>query len=788
MSDKFRTTYPIALSFSAGELPDYRKLTSLSTQAKQGLNLLEYAIGDLWNQAGDPVFTGVSSAPLYISSLGRMVGSSTNLNPRIPTLPEIGFYKWAPEAGDLSQHEARLPFLPDPSLPAYAWSATSLFPLPHLPANLVASRSLVQASGDWYVNPDTGDFYSYNKILSTWRLSYKPVVRGDLGAATWNVIPDPEQSASYNFGGVKIYSQGGDNYTIWLPPRGPLGILSTSLASGPDSTVTDNFSSFPQSGVKTFWADSTVGAPGIPDDGAAFAAHYRYALPSLLTANWATNGPIPVGFLYLWDATTTGTIIEGITFTCVNSAAPYKFQASGAALTTWLANNATIYTPSMLADSTTHTHSHYPNTGLKVVTVGSSLSSAVYSLLGQHLNHDHSSSQGFIATRPVKHSALSYLTNSSETGLVPQLSSTSRNGDDHPQYLERHGLDAGRDVYQNGMLGDLWLASTNSGTSYDNLTADSNKLRFGSSSTGPVLNYSNALNGLQITTDTMQVSSAASADMVLSVFSQGSGSSGSATLGTNRISFIDEAWYAAITAAHSQEFLLHDTAATSFVAVGSSYISSSLGAEPTYPRGIYLNDSTATYQVKSRTDWITVSLGTGFVDNDGGTLNIWERWNSGFTSSIAPGGTPDNRWAWYSWLPAGIGGNSVVFLITDLPNYCTIDAIEFCYFSTSVDALQGSFFLQEYSDDGGVYDGTKGWLWGEGGTNLLGVGTYLTIPQTTKWEISTSPFNANTFIRGKNALSVQFSNLTASATIRAIIPIIRLQCTYTSVSPWQPIV
>jgi len=62
MADKFRRTFPLAITFSDGELPTNQKLTSLANQARNGLGVIESAIGDLWNHSTDPAYT--SSLPL----------------------------------------------------------------------------------------------------------------------------------------------------------------------------------------------------------------------------------------------------------------------------------------------------------------------------------------------------------------------------------------------------------------------------------------------------------------------------------------------------------------------------------------------------------------------------------------------------------------------------------------------------------------------------------------------------------------------------------------------------
>ena len=60
---------------------------------------------------------------------------------------------------------------------------------------------------------------------------------------------------------------------------------------------------------------------------------------------------------------------------------------------------------------------------------------------------------------------------------------------DHPQYLNREGYIDDEAVYNNAMLGDLLVASTDPTDRNNNIIADSNALAFGSMSNGPSLYY-----------------------------------------------------------------------------------------------------------------------------------------------------------------------------------------------------------------------------------------------------------------------------------------------------------
>ena len=80
MSDKFRKVYPLKITFGSAEQPTSPKLTAISEQTRNGLGLIEQAIGDPWNQSGDDILT---SFPLFIPNLARMIGQNEYLNPVI---------------------------------------------------------------------------------------------------------------------------------------------------------------------------------------------------------------------------------------------------------------------------------------------------------------------------------------------------------------------------------------------------------------------------------------------------------------------------------------------------------------------------------------------------------------------------------------------------------------------------------------------------------------------------------------------------------------------------------
>lgn len=85
MSDKFRKTYPLKITFGQGEQPSNAKLSAISEQTRNGLDLIERVIGDAWAQSGDEVF---HNWPLWIPNLARQVGQNEYMNLALPYVTE----------------------------------------------------------------------------------------------------------------------------------------------------------------------------------------------------------------------------------------------------------------------------------------------------------------------------------------------------------------------------------------------------------------------------------------------------------------------------------------------------------------------------------------------------------------------------------------------------------------------------------------------------------------------------------------------------------------------------
>jgi len=517
MSDKFRTTMPIDTRFSSGETIDPTKLDGFAVQTKRSASLFEYIIGDAWNSGGDAFFQsiGLSTVALMIPNISRMFGSSWLLSPRILNLSETTEYSHIPVASDVGEYEMLL------SLPP---TAGTTFTVTGTGAPVIQpdiSLGNVAGPGEWYVNRDTGYCYFADSVRADWIITYIPTVASEMGSeATSNVIPDPNTHASFSFRGCKIaYTNNVDNsqgYIIYLPPRGPLS--STRRADRSPQSQFDassnvwNMSVAPGALPVKLW-HHYVDAGGNPLDATVgvYADHYRYNLPKIITDNWVASSSLPVGFVYLWDHSQTGTLIEGLSYSAENAVSPSKYIiiASGSALDTWVSSYMdTAYAAcggsAALTQRDNHDPTYYPANGLRLLTVGNSATSTLSQLTKMFLDHDHGSANSQPG-KLVSHGQLTdnFFDDDDATGVV-FFPSTQIN-DWHPQYMNRGGSTS-RDIYGGGMLTDLFMCASNSAANYQNLTSNSRRLRFGSPA-GPTLGFRTTSGHLDVVGDGFGVES-----------------------------------------------------------------------------------------------------------------------------------------------------------------------------------------------------------------------------------------------------------------------------------------
>lgn len=725
MSDKYRNTFPISVTFSDGELPTATKMNGLSSQAKNGLSLVEYAIGDIWNQAGDAVFNLSSNASLMIPNLARYIGASRLTSPRIPYLPLIDQYTYD-FTNEIGAHEARVTFPADPS-------STFTFAGPGAPTSRKAVRASVQAAGDWWIDHESGDCYFYDVVTSGWKLTYKPVVAGDLGDQAWNVIPDPDQSTTYSYKCVKIQYVNGvndaDGYYIFLPPRGPMNTRRPWNAPQDSDHAPAHVLNY-QSGTlgtsaRKFWQDSSQ-----PADTSSNAEHYRYCLPKILTDNWSQDATLPAGFLYLWDYSSTGTIIDGLVFKAEDTGTPRKYVlvAEGSALTTWLATAAGVAAYGGKLTSSLHTPTYYPNSGLRLITVGTSISDAFSSLLGQYLDHDHGT-QGSLVSHRVKHSSLEGLYSVSG---IPQIDASYGHGtgDDHPQYLERHGYNSLRDKYKNMMLGNLVLSSSVAGAGdYENISDVSNRLLFngGAGQGGSI--YSAPLNNC----------------IFIEAF--GTGNTGTLRICPVGLSGSDDIQIIADAIDTGNDRIKSSFHLAMEAETGSNTVSGILSTD-----GFQLKAPSGDYKVDNDFCEIIRSLGPGFGDID---------------INYATGWAPVDRKGWQ----CSANSKVVRFYINDLPNQCRFTDVTIYYSITTSNSnlLTLTVYRRDCATDSETAISSTVNFNGTSGAHTVSSPITLTGGVDTQQEM----------------IVLEFTSPTASGETRQIYPYVKFGMYFNLISPWS---
>jgi hypothetical protein len=485
MADKFRTVFTIPVTLAPGEQPTHTKLNSISAQSRNGLAILERAVGDLWNQSGDSV---TSSFPNRIVNIARAMGDQSLLDARLPLPNFTGTSSVRirelidPSAG---KSEITLSFLPvndatlASSVQALKNSGSSFYT-----GSSVARSSLISDTV-WHVDTTSGKIYLGRALHLT--LNAGLYIEYNVAAAdfpsdaatssSFSIIPHQSQ---LDWKGLKISSISAGKYFLTLPFRRP-EISPSGLGKIP--TDAGNSASVGSPSVIRYWGPPTSGysfTSGVSD-----TVFYRYSLPQpvLEMFNTPVAGTlIPSGTIYLWD-TTSNTIIEGVTLkipespmTLFSSQVPWVIQAEGSTLDALFSG----YTSSSSSEADTDYKSRFA-----VICVGSSLAEAVNELRTELA--EGNAGLGF--RRRPSHKDLTDTQPKRDANRHPtNFPTTFLDGDDHPHLLSRLGSKASassslqRDRYNNGILGDLLILSTGSSGNYQDLTSNSNSIYFGSHS------------------------------------------------------------------------------------------------------------------------------------------------------------------------------------------------------------------------------------------------------------------------------------------------------------------
>lgn len=472
--DKLRSTYPVPITFHAGEQPDAAKLSSISSQAKLGLNIIEKAIGDIWG-------TGDSGEGLHLTNLGRALGEAKYINPALFNVGDTRFF-YIENLGSkfLGKTTGYLTFRPANTEPE-ATDALSEIKFSNSDGTTASATHVTPAvSNEKDVDPDsttvfvdietgrfrTGKLIGSNAFVGYW-VDPKEWIQGSEEFYP-GIIPDPRCDTS----ALPIQGDAANGYYFEIPTRQPIKSDEADpfhkLSNLPERRPVENLHStldwndavnlaqatyFDQQ--PRFWDTSGTGTE-IP-------TFHRYNWPEK-----ASSGSLIPGSIHLWDSD-ANSIVEGLEFE-VNTGTSYRIDITD---TKGRLNWALTQDPA---------HSFY------LITHGSSLSRTVWSLVTALANHDHTGVH--YNESNLDHSALLDLNSASNKDSVIWEKSEFPN-DDHVQYLHRDGLkddlDVSRDSNKGAMLGDFIIGQTTAvAQSYlGNLSADtSNKIWFGDNVSG----------------------------------------------------------------------------------------------------------------------------------------------------------------------------------------------------------------------------------------------------------------------------------------------------------------
>lgn len=459
MSDKFRRTYPLRITFGDGEQPTGAKLSAISEQTRNGLSLLEKAIGDPWNQSGDSILIDF---PVWIPNLARQMGQNQFHNLALPPPDEDFYFTESIGLKFIGKTSGHL--LYKPKDPLDFLSASGGLAL----LDRQTDENDVDRPGRWWVDPDTGRFRVYSALTGTEKVTYMVSPDDDWlinDETVPGVIPDPGQA---EFTACRI-STDGSSYFIHLPPRRPLTLSDRETPhaypslSTPDEVPDNEADVVPGGGGGQpgndgymMWQNGTTAIAGVD------AAHYRYQLPkeikdAIIASDLTAGDEIPQGILGLWDDTEKVWIEDIIFKIPVSISERYVLEVSSETF-----DFSTVVTAS-------EAEANYSSTNLILVTCGSPSARMIWTLMNQMLKHQHHGSGAMDA--PTSHSHLddanppdnnyAYHPDNYPTHL-PAWAPSNWAHDPHTSLLSRAGSSstAPRDQNNNAMLGHLILANS----------------------------------------------------------------------------------------------------------------------------------------------------------------------------------------------------------------------------------------------------------------------------------------------------------------------------------------
>jgi len=519
MSDKLHDTFPLVFTFKPGEQPDSNKLSKWSAQTNRAIRLIEYALGDIWglgrpytndttrqgslfsswgydaNTVGGGAPTGQQPyRDAQIANLSRLIGPASALNPRV--LPYQSTLA-NPENVPPGVSTFKLSFRPvTSSVDIGGFNGTFSDVVVFNGANEVANLEDLVDFGDWHVTPE-GEVFVMGQTAAATTVAYSYLTElGDTYEdSSFNVIPDPNQTANAFISGTRLVGQTACQVE-WE--------IATARLKVTLPKVTHGFIN--RAGTSTTLAT----------DGSDPNYNEQLTLPDALS-NLTAGDPIPDGFLYLYDNKDRAVVFSG-SYYYINQT---SFYISG--LDTTVANQdsntlGVLINAGGVGNANTWRYS--------TITVGTTLTQSVDQLRWRASTHIHNGSNSekishtdLLDRFPGFNSTLAALFAydgvsipiATDTGRAVPYNYYSRlftesdiPGNEHPQYLHRHGYRGGgtdgnyanKDVTNandaNAMRGDLVLApvGVNSTSGYNwesgdgfHALADSHSLWFGNAPT-----------------------------------------------------------------------------------------------------------------------------------------------------------------------------------------------------------------------------------------------------------------------------------------------------------------
>lgn len=361
MADKKKAGVSVVPEFVAGEQPTADKFNAISVQLERASSELEKSVGDVWGESwpystsstskltlpygrlltGDGKVNNAHDSFLDIANIARLIGPAANLS---PTFPEFFDGEADPiysvanekiqEVSTTEQHREFWIRFPPLSSEPISFSGTWAASL----TTRVLSHDRVNGSGDWCLTKDRKlTMFDLIPVGQSLDITYSTVPQAwgtgpDVPGSTYNVIPDPNQTA--NSGAQCTASVVAGGYSIQLP----LAVFGR---------INDN-------GTNT----------NLNGDG-DIAKNAQLSLPRVLRDNFSTPGTIiPEGFVYLRD-NVTGKLY---------SDAVYEYNDAN----TLIVKNVEL--------DVTH--------GFSIITIGSTITEAIHDLRYKWFRHSHDGTYG----------------------------------------------------------------------------------------------------------------------------------------------------------------------------------------------------------------------------------------------------------------------------------------------------------------------------------------------------------------------------------------------------------